>query len=114
MKINIWINKQINKQTNKQINKLYKVDSKSAHKLNGTFRLMDDISSINSDGVFEEHLIKIYSSCLELKKENSGNISANVLDLSLSVSNNKFLCQVFDKRDTFKFEVVNFPHILAV
>ena len=41
---------------------------------NGTFRKMDDISSINSDGVFEEDISKIYPSSLEFTKENNGNM----------------------------------------
>ena len=39
----------------KYIDRLYKIDYFSAKRLNNTFRLIDDITSINSDGVFQEH-----------------------------------------------------------
>ena len=75
---------------NKFLESLYKQDYKSAHKLNGTFRLIDDISSINSDGHFERLYPKIYPESLVLNKENCGNLTANVLDLGICVENNKF------------------------
>ena len=39
----------------KHLDRLYKIDYFSAKRLNNTFRLIDDITSINSDGVFQEH-----------------------------------------------------------
>ena len=95
---------------NNYINNLIKTDYSSARKLNGTFRLMDDISSINSDGVFGIHYPHIYPSCLTLNKENDGIACANVLDLDLSISNGKINCGVFDKRDNFNFNVVRLAH----
>ena len=91
------------------ISKLYKVDYASALKLNRTFRLIDDITSINSDGLFQAHCPKIYPASLSLNKENSVDTKANVLDLSLEINaENKFEVGVFDKRDLFKFNVIRF------
>ena len=53
--------------------KLLKSDYRKALKLKVSFRLMDDISSINGDGTFEESVALIYPDSLELKKENDGN-----------------------------------------
>ena len=36
----------------KYLDKLYKTDYFSAKRLNNTFRLIDDITTVNSDGVF--------------------------------------------------------------
>ena len=65
--------------------KLLRSNYRRALKFNGSFRLMDDISSINSDGVFQEDIPLIYPASLELKKENDGNTSANILDLTSSI-----------------------------
>ena len=74
---------------------------------------MDDISSINSDGVFEEDTSVIYPSSLELKKENEGHLSANILDLTVEFerSIHIFSYKPYDKRDKFKFKVVNYPDL---
>lgn len=48
---------------------------------------MDDISSVNSDGVFEKDISKIYPSSLELTKENDGNTSVDILDLTVEFLN---------------------------
>ena len=91
------------------INKLYKIDYSSARKLNKTFRLIDDITTINSDGVFETHCPKIYPASLIVNKENRVDDSANVLDLTIEInSDNNFEVSVYDKRDLYKFDVIRF------
>ena len=93
------------------MNKILRSDYGRAIKFNGCFRLMDDISSINSDGVFESSISAIYPSSLSLKKENEGSISADILDLTvdLDVHLSKFTYKLYDKRDKFKFKIVNYP-----
>ena len=49
---------------------LYKKDYRHALALRNTFRLIDDISTLNSDGVFQELVGKIYPSSLISNKEN--------------------------------------------
>ena len=61
---------------NKYMEHLCKRDYYSAHKLNHTFRLIDDITSANSDGTFEAHCKYIYPSNLILNKENRVDIAA--------------------------------------
>ena len=90
---------------NRFLEKQYKVDYKSAVKLNGTYRLIDDITSINSDGYFEKYYSSIYPDTLELKKENTGDQVANVLDLHLEIISDKMDIKLYDKRDDFKFNV---------
>ena len=48
----------------KYLDRLYKIDYFSAKRLNNSFRLIDDITSINSDGVFQEHFKSIYPDSL--------------------------------------------------
>ena len=76
---------------------------------------MDDISSINSDAIFEEDISLIYPESLSLKKENDGQYSANILDLTvdLDLNSGKFIYKLFDKRDKFKFKIVNYPDIMG-
>ena len=89
--------------------KLVKSNYRRALKSNGCFRLMDDISSMNGDGVFDADKDIIYPASLKLKKENQGNISADILDLSIKLQDDLFSFKLFDKRDHFKFDIVNYP-----
>ena len=95
--------------------KLLKSNYRRALKFNGTFRKMDEIlSSINSDGVFKEDISKICPSYLELTKENDeGNISADILDLTveLGAHSRKFSYKLYDKRDKHKFSIANCPDL---
>ena len=93
---------------NKFIDSTYKSKYFIVKKLNYTYRLIDDISSINSDGYFEQYFREIYPDSLTLNKENSGDLNANVLDLNISIINDKFCCQVFDKRDNFNFNIIQY------
>ena len=56
-------------------------------KLQYTYRLIDDITSLNSDGYFAEYVKNIYPDCLTLNKENTDDNRANVLDLDISIDN---------------------------
>ena len=80
----------------------------SAKRLNNTFRLIDDITTINSDGVFQEHVGNIYPESLILNKENTEDTSAHVLDLNISIVEGSFVVEVYDKRDDFPFEIVQY------
>ena len=92
------------------LDKLYRVDYFSAKRLNNTFRLIDDITSVNSDGVFQEHVGNIYPDSLILNKENVDDTRAHVLDLDINVINGKFIVGVYDKRDDFPFKIVQYSH----
>ena len=49
---------------------------------------------------------QIYPSELQLNKANA---EAAFLDLHLSISNEIVSTKIYDKRDDFDFEIVNFP-----
>ena len=58
--------------------------------------------------VFQEQCKLIYPVNLILNKENVSDDQADVLDLSISIESNKFCISVYDKRDNFPFEIVQF------
>ena len=54
---------------------------------------------------------RIYPAELELNKANSSDTEAPFLDLNLSVSNSTVSTKIYDKRDDFDFDIVNFPFL---
>ena len=54
---------------------------------------------------------QIYSTELQLNKANSSDTEAPFLDLNLSVTNVIVSSKIYDKRDYFKFEIVNFQFL---
>ena len=52
---------------------------------------------------------QIYPTELQLNKANSSDTEAPFLDLNLSISNGIVSSKIYDKRDDFNFEIVNFP-----
>ena len=54
---------------------------------------------------------KIYPSELQLNKANTSDTKATFLDLHLSISNDIVSTKIYDKRDDFDFEIVNFPFL---
>ena len=54
---------------------------------------------------------QIYPSELQLNKANTSYTVAAFLDLHLSISNDIVSTKIYDKRDDFDFEIVNFPFL---
>ena len=54
---------------------------------------------------------QIYLSELQLNKANTSDAEAAFLDLHLSISNGIVSTKMYDKRDDFNFEIVNFPFL---
>ena len=46
-----------------------------------------------------------------MNKSNPLDTEAPFLDLHLSISNGFFLSEIYDKRDDFDFDIVNFPFL---
>ena len=53
----------------------------------------------------------LYLSELQLNKANASDTEAAFLDLHLSISNDIVFTKIYDKRDDFDFENVNFPFL---
>ena len=54
---------------------------------------------------------RIYPTNLQLNKANSSDTEAPFLDLNLSITNGIVSSKIYDKRDDFNFEIVNFPFL---
>ena len=79
---------------------------------NSTFRYIDDLISLNNS-VFERYLDKIYPQELSITKETQSDKEASYLDLLISVRDEKFHTKLYDKRDSFNFNIVNYPYPAA-
>ena len=71
---------------------------------------MDDILNINNV-YFDNMVSKIYASEIQLNKANTSDTEAAILELHLSISNDSVSTKIYDKRDNFDFEIVNFPFL---
>ena len=75
---------------------------------NTTSRYLDDI--LNIDNVYFDNIVsQIYPSELQLNKANTSNTDAEFLNVHLSISNYIVSTKIYDMRDDFDFEIVNFP-----
>ena len=79
---------------------------------NTTSRYLDDILNINNV-YFDNMVSQIHHSELQLNKANTSDTEAAFLDLHLylSISNDNVSTKIYDKRDDFDFELVNYPFL---
>ena len=54
---------------------------------------------------------RIYPPELQLNKANTSDTEASFLDLHFSISNGFVSSKIYDKRDDFDFDIVNFPFL---
>ena len=77
---------------------------------NSTSRYLDDL--LNIDNMFFDSTVnRIYPSELQLYKANVSDADASFLDLHLSILNGFVTTKIYDKRDDFDFDIVNFPFL---
>ena len=77
---------------------------------NLTSRYLDDLLNIDNP-YFEGMVNQIYPPELQLNKANTSDTEAPFLDLHLSISNGFVSSKIYDKRDDFDFDIVNFPFL---
>ena len=82
-----------------------------AKRFSDTVRYIDDLLTLNNNS-FEEEIINIYTPELTLKKTIESN-SKIYLDISISICNNKYVTEVYDKRENFNFNIVNYPYMCS-
>ena len=75
-----------------------------------TSRYLDDLLNIDNP-YFEGMVNRIYPPELQLNKDNTADTEAPFLDLHLSISNGFVSSKIYDKRDDFDFDIVNFPFL---
>ena len=75
-----------------------------------TSRYLDDL--LNIDNIYFHQIVdRIYPTELQLNKANSSDTEAPFLDLNLCISNGTVSTKIYDKRDDFDFDIVNFPFL---
>ena len=77
---------------------------------NTTSRYLDDL--LNIDNIYFDQMVdRIYPTELQLNRANSSDTEAPFLDLNLCISNGMVSTKIYDKRDDFDFDIVNFPFL---
>ena len=67
---------------------------------------------LNIDNPYFKGMVnRIYPHELQLNKANTSDTEAPFLDLHLSISNGFVSSKIYDKRDDFDFDIVNFPFL---
>ena len=87
---------------------LIRTDLSVAAKFSNTCRYIDDLLTLNNPD-FQACIDQIYPP--ELKKTTESNDSCSYLDLNINVHNGMFYTDLYNKRDTFRFSIVNFSHV---
>ena len=81
-----------------------------ARKFGNIFRIIDDLIAINNGNEFENHYNEIYPPELILKKENISHTKTTFLDLHLCINEGQIQISLYDKRNSYNFNVVRFPY----
>ena len=89
---------------------LIKTDLVLAIKFNNTMRYIDDLLTLNN-ATFHSVIADIYPSKLQLKKTTECGTQLSYLDILITIENGKYSAAVYDKRDNFNFNIVNFPYL---
>ena len=77
---------------------------------NSSSRYLDDLLNIDNN-VFDSMVSHSYPSELQLKKANVSDTEALFLDLHVSILYGFVKTKIYDKRDGFDFDIVNFPFL---
>ena len=83
----------------------------SLSRLSNIFRFQDDLLMCNDNGLFGRVLSEIYPPEMIVNNTNINPMKCSYLDLLISVQHNKFIYELFDKRNDFDFQVITFPFI---
>ena len=99
--------------THKSLKNKYTREANQAYVIkafNSTSRYLDDL--LNIENLYFEGMVnQIYPSELQLSKANTSETEVPFLDLHLSISNDFVSSKIYDKRDDFDFDIVNFPFL---
>ena len=96
-------------ETNKSNIETDKTNSET-EKRSGTKKRKVDLLNIDNN-FFDSMVNRIHPSELQLTKANVSDAEASFLDLHLSISNGFVNTKIYDKRDDFDFDIVNFPFL---
>jgi hypothetical protein len=82
-----------------------------AKDLGNMYRYQDDCIAINDNDTFGKHYKKIYPAVMILNQTNVSRDKCTFLDLKISIYRGKFIYNSYDKRNDFKFPIVNYPDL---
>ena len=86
---------------------------KLAISFNFSFRYIDDVLSLNNSK-FDDYVERIYHFELEIKDTTDTVKYVSYLDLHLEIDNEgRLKTKLYDKRDDFSFQIVNFPFLCS-
>ena len=77
---------------------------------NSASRYLDNLPNIDNIH-FEQMVHRIYPAELQLNKANASDTEAAFLDLNLSIHNDTVSTKIYDKRDGFDSDIVNFQFL---
>ena len=77
---------------------------------NSTSRYLDDLLNIDNN-FFKSMVNHMYLTELQLNMANVSDTEALFLDLHLSISDGFAKTKIYNKRDDFEFDIVNFPFL---
>ena len=76
---------------------------------NLTSKYLDDVLII--DNIYFDQMVDRIYPTEQLNRANSSDTEAPFLDLNLCISNGTVSTKIYDKRDDFDFDIVNFPFL---
>ena len=89
---------------------LIKNDIFMARRFNNTMRYIDDLLILNNIQ-FNDAIQDIYPSELQLKKTTESPTTLSYLDILITIEHGKYSTTLYYKRDSFHFDIVNFPNM---
>ena len=79
-------------------------------KFGNIFRFIDDLIAINDGNESENHYNEIYPPELILRKENTSHTETTFLKLHLFINEGQIQTSLYDKRNSYNFNVVRFSY----
>ena len=92
---------------------LVKDNLQVAIKFNGTMRYIDYLLTLNNSS-FANKIQDIYPPELDLNKTTESATTVTYLYILITINNRKYVTAVYDKRDSLKFCIVNFPYLSSI
>ena len=93
-----------------KISVIFSFPANSSYSLHLIALKLDDLLSIDNI-YFDQMVDRIYPTELQLNRANSSDTEAPFLDLNLCIANGTVSTKIYDKRDDFDFDIVNFPFL---
>ena len=81
------------------------------NKFRSCARYIDDLFLINNDKLLDQCKKDIYPKELDLISDDKDDQQVHFLDLNILIKGSGFSYCICDKRDSFKFPIVNFPDL---